>query len=240
MYSKLVNILFRNRKYTKYSSRYAKGARDNLLYQEVLPPKSINQTIAIKELQIIENIFSKYKIIFFLTHGSCLGAIREKKFISHDYDIDIGCYKKDIDNIILAIKELRDKYNFKVTKLSLDDESITIIKDTVEIDINLYRLNNQYWKSNRHKVFEIPYEFFENLKKIDFLEMKIYVPCNVEDYLAYQYGKNWRTPIQDFHCPYRQKIELPLTSIFKYFVGKRNADFMAKKVSSLVKKIRKS
>jgi hypothetical protein len=108
----------------------------------------------------------------------------------------------------------------------------------VEIDINLYKNFKGTWKSNKHKIFQIPYKFLNSLEKIEFLGVDVYVPCCVEEYLEFQYGKDWRTPIKDFYSPYRQKIELPIINILKYIIGKKFATKVAKKTSSFVKFLR--
>ena len=45
------------------------------------------------------NIIQKINIKFFLYCGTCLGAHREKKFIEHDHDIDIGVFENDFYKI---------------------------------------------------------------------------------------------------------------------------------------------
>ena len=232
--------LFRNINYYISKNNFGNFVLDTNIMNNINIPRTIDKEIAHTELKTIKNVFDKFKIRFFLTHGTCLGAIREKDFIDYDSDIDIGCYKIDLDKIILAIQELKEKYSFKITKLSLDDESITIIKDNVVIDISLYKLEGNIWSANRHKVFIIPYHFLDKLEEIDFLGIKIKVPYNVERYLEYQYGKDWRIPIKDFYSSYRQKIELPIKNILKYIVGIKMASYIAKNISIIIKKIRKS
>ena len=232
--------LFKNTEYYKNNNSFGNFILDSFIMKNIKIPRTINRDLALDELSIINNIFMKYNIYLFLTHGSCLGAIREKNFIKYDSDIDIGCYKKDIEKIIDAIIELRDIYHFKITKLSLDDESIAIIRNNVIIDISLYKKDKLYWKANRHKIFEIPYKFLDNLYEIDFLGIKINVPCCVEEYLEYQYGKDWKIPIKDFYSPYRQKVELPIFNFSKYFIGKKLAKKLAKFISNIAKKIRKN
>jgi hypothetical protein len=96
-----------------------------------------------------------------------------------------------------------------------------------------------YWSSNKHDIFKIPYKFLETLDKINFLGIDIYTPCCVGDYLEFQYGKDWKTPIKNFYCPYRQKIELPITNSLKYIIGEKLATKFAKKISNFIRFLRK-
>ena len=238
MDSQLVNTLFKNRDYYKVNNSFGRFALDSEIMNNIHIPRVIDKNIALKELSIIQNVFNSFNIDFFLTHGSCLGAIREKDFIEYDSDIDIGCYKRDLKKITLALNSLREKYGFAITKLSIVDESIAIIKDNVIIDISLYRVENNIWKSNQNKIFETPFIFLDSLGEIDFLGIKINIPNNVEEYLKYQYGSDWRTPIKDFYNPYRQRIEIPITNTIKYLIGKKKAAFIGKRVSNYIKKVR--
>ena len=240
MKSFLVKKLFQNKSYFNNTSVFGLSARDTEFFNTLNFQRSIKDDVGKIELEIINKIFKKYNIKLFLTHGSCLGAIREGNFIQNDSDIDIGCYKNDIKKIVLAVRELSYKFGFRIIKVSLDDESITIIKNTVEIEITLYQKDTLHWKANRHKIFTIPHKFLDNLNEIDFLGIKINVPCCVEEYLEYQYGKDWRTPIKDFYSPYRQKIELPIFNFLKYIIGKKLATKFAKFISNIAKKIRQN
>jgi phosphorylcholine metabolism protein LicD len=139
MNSLLIDRLFLNTRFFIKKTKFGVSGRNKEYYESYNTHSKIDIDIAKLELELITKVFNKYKIICFLTHGTCLGAIRDSNFIKYDLDIDLGCYKKDINKIILALEELRDNYNFKIIKLSIIDESVTIIRNTVEIDINLYK-----------------------------------------------------------------------------------------------------
>ena len=51
---------------------------------------------------------------------------------------------------------------------------------------------------SRNEPHRIPIHYFTNLKTIRFYDMDFKVPAETEEYLAFRYGKNWRTPIQDW------------------------------------------
>lgn len=236
MNSQLVTALFKNKKYYKQKNSFGEFALDSNIMRDINIPRIIDKEIAIKELSIIKKVFDNFEINFFLTHGTCLGAIRDNNFIQHDSDIDLGALKKDLDKIISAVEILREEHHFKVTKLSLNDESIALIKENVIIDISLYQTNGKKWQSNKSKIFSIPQKHLDSFSQISFIMLNLNVPNKVEEYLIFQYGKDWKTPIEDFYCPYKRKIEAPISGILKYVVGKQKALSIAKRISTFVKK----
>jgi len=235
--SQLLSSLFCNTAYDLSLNEFGHFAVASIV-KKMRIERTIHREVALKELATIKAVFDQHQIKWFITHGTCLGAVRDKDFIPYDSDIDIGCYKSDIEKIIHSMKVLRDQYGFIITKLSLDDESIAVIKENVVIDISLYRSDGTYWQANRHKVFQIPYRFLATLDEMDLLGIRLRVPGNVEAYLEYQYGKEWRTPIKDFYSPYRRKIKVPLTRLLKYIMGEKYAGKVARYIASAVKRLR--
>ena len=239
MKSKLVDELFKDRAYykDKKSRRYGRFVLDSEVMDGITIPRIIDIRVALKELTEIKEVFDKHNVDFFLTHGTCLGAIREKNFILHDSDIDIGCYKRDLDKVISAVQELRDAHGFRITKLSLRDESIAIIRDNVIIDLSLYKLVGKNWRANKGRDFIVPEVFFSSLDEIVFQGLSVKVPNSVIKYLEFQYG-DWQHPVKYDHDPYRERIEKPVTAILKYLVGRENASKIAKGISRTVRSVR--
>jgi hypothetical protein len=56
-------------------------------------------------LEDIHSILNQEKIEFFVDFGTLLGIIREKSFIKHDLDMDVGVIKQD-DETIKKVKDL--------------------------------------------------------------------------------------------------------------------------------------
>ena len=58
-------------------------------------------------LSIVDKIFKKHDIEYWLDYGSLLGAIREGTYIEWDNDMDISIHSKDIKNV----RKLKDEFN---------------------------------------------------------------------------------------------------------------------------------
>ena len=72
----------------------------------------MDKQVAFENLLIIRDLFAERGIPMFLTFGTLLGALREKDFIAHDDDVDIGVFMRDRDAILALMPEL-EKLGFK-------------------------------------------------------------------------------------------------------------------------------
>lgn len=69
--------------------------------------------VDIKTLQIIDEIFKKHNITYWLECGTLLGAVREGKLIEWDHDIDVSIFQHDLFNVYLLKSEF-DKLGYKL------------------------------------------------------------------------------------------------------------------------------
>jgi phosphorylcholine metabolism protein LicD len=221
-----------------------------------------DEKIVINSIEEIKIILEKNNVVLWLDTGTLLGAVREKKFITWDKDIDFGTWYKDLEKIKNTFQEIKKKgyeiFYFEVEKY------IKILNGKCEIDLNLYGIRNQkatrtwyihnrfgrildyfrwiliidkieykksiapknltkklsekrkkipriivkkvnriieilYQKIGSKKIhLEIPIQYFTNLKEIKFYNLVFKVPRDVEKYLEYRYGKNWRIPDKSY------------------------------------------
>lgn len=194
-----------------------------------------------KELLLeVKMVCDKYKLPFFLIYGTALGAYRDKNFIFHDYDIDLGIYKKDTTILQKVLDELVQNYDYRVYKISELEESVGIVKDHTPIEFGIYSKINRYYTFDSQKVNRIKATFLENLEYITFLDESFLIPNNIEEYLDFQYGKDWRVEIKDFYNPYQRYISRPIARVLSIFLSSQKSKLFADTVAESVRKVYQS
>jgi len=158
----------------------------------------------------VDKVFNELNILYWLEFGTLLGAIREKDFIQHDLDIDLGCFFEDYNK---NNEKIFEKYGFKKTREFLIDNGKFGREETysykgVDIDIFYFHKRKDVMfchtfapiegKSREGTIEEIggllvrelsyPYKGF---KKIKFLGKDFNIPSNVEEHLSASYGENY-------------------------------------------------
>ena len=163
-----------------------------------------------KALLEIKKVFKALNIDWFLTYGTLLGAYREKDFISHDIDIDIGVFFEDfneniekkfleygfikknsfeVDNGKFAIQEVYlynglyiDVFYFKKEKNSLIGYGF--------INENGLSWDNTIKKYGGLLVRELIFPY-EGLEVYNFLGVDCKIPKNPKKHLSSHYGENF-------------------------------------------------
>ena len=144
----------------------------------------------------IKKIMDELNVVFFLRHGTCLGAVRDGQLIEWDDDIDIGS--------ILGMNELDEQSIYKtvdtlklhgfdaVVSESSFHIAVTLSKSNIPIDWTCYKVIED--SIYQYPAIKIPVEIYKNLKAIPLLESMFLVPNPAETYLTLKYGPDWRTP----------------------------------------------
>lgn len=154
--------------------------------------------------RVIKTI-EKFKPKWWLEAGTCLGAIRHNNFVPHDTDMDLGIITDDstFGRILFSLRQ--EGLNVHICKLTKEQYEVSITISGCKVDIfRFYEDKDILW----HKAGDIEnqrYEFskylFDDLKEINFLGIKCFVPNPPEQYLKERYGdwkkinKNWRWEI---------------------------------------------
>jgi hypothetical protein len=147
-------------------------------------------------LREAKEILDGLGIVFFLRHGTCLGAVRDHALIEWDDDIDIGSiiglHGLTEEAINLAAEAFRAR-GYDVSISETDEQLVVDLNRPGApmgwtchriIDDNIYQ-----WPG-----LPIPVSLHVNLKRIDFLGENFNVPNPPEEYLRLKYGPEWMIP----------------------------------------------
>jgi hypothetical protein len=214
----------------------------NIVYDSKIAKSWLVNFQISKAKEALIDVYEVAKILdlqFFLVYGTALGVYREKNFIEHDYDIDLGIYLKDKKKLIDVIKILVADKGFKVYKISELEESIGIVRDNIPVEFGLFYKKGDNYLYDNEKVYNIPALYLNQLDKINFLDRTFYIPHDIENYLKYQYGKDWNIPIKDFHNPYKRYISRPLSKSLAIILPEDKAVSIADSVANFIKKLYK-
>jgi len=95
---------------------------------------------AVETLRKVKKILDKHNINYWLDEGTLLGAVREKKLIEWDHDIDLAIWYKDAEKITPLYDDM-EKKGVEVCYFE-GKKHIKLIEKGNEIDINLYHLKD--------------------------------------------------------------------------------------------------
>ena len=158
------------------------------------PPMDVD--VAKRLLFEAKEIMDRLGVRFFLRQGTCLGAVRDKQFISWDDDLDLGIILGDKGFTEQSIEPLltafRESDYFVQAESSDSLVYALLLKDGLKIDLMFHRVIDQqiyHWPG-----IWLPVTLFNRLKEINFIGETFLVPNPPEEYLRIKYGPDWRTP----------------------------------------------
>lgn len=170
----------------------------------------------LETLMLADKIMRSHNAQMFLDYGTLLGAYRDKNFIAHDFDLDVGVLSSQRPDDIV---EIMAKYGFSHKREFYVKETGRITEDQFEYkgvqidffyyfdrgdDIYCYLANaheTKEWKeANRTDGF--PCMLFPcpkmNFVEKEFLGKMVYMPEDTDTWLRKLYGDNYMTPIKDW------------------------------------------
>ena len=158
----------------------------------------LNIDICKENLELVADILDKYKLKFWLSEGTALGAIRDGNFILYDDDVDIGMWYTDFDKFeMLALPELK-KNGFTCDQLIMNNTFIGLSRKGEKLDIDFTEkdIDCMSCKTTNAKCINcnILIDKLSNMKYITFIGKKYL--CPDIDYLEYLYGPNWKIPLR--------------------------------------------
>lgn len=169
--------------------------------------QEIDQRIARENLKdVVETLNQLQFSAWWLEAGTCLGAIREKRFIPHDSDIDIGIMAIDVaksealgDALIAKGFSANSANNGGTPEYGYE---ISFIRNGINVDFFFFyedgdTLWHGAWSSAGIHKHVFTKSLFEELLQIEFLGLHVFVPNPAEQYLEERYG-DWQTPKYDW------------------------------------------
>ncbi len=166
------------------------------------PP--VDVAVAERVLKEVKEILNGLGIVFLLSSGTCLGAVRDGAIIVWDDDLDImsviGANGLTDAKVDVALAVFRDRGYF-IYAPDGAHRAFSMIKDYVRIGWDCYAcepaLGVDQQGENSVLVYpkqEIPLRLLIQPKEIAFLAERFLVPNPPEEYLRLKYGEAWRTP----------------------------------------------
>ena len=163
---------------------------------EVMQP--LDATTAEALLREAKQIMDRLGIVFFLRHGTCLGAVRDRAFIPWDDDLALGSvlglHGLTEDSIEPVVAAFRDQGYF--AKVESNDHYVTVsmMKSSVRLDWSCYRIIDD--SIFQYPGVRFPVGLFTELSEIDFIGERLLAPNPPEEYLRRKYGADWTRPRQ--------------------------------------------
>jgi len=168
---------------------------------------------AADELNELVSLLQSCGLEVFVNSGTLLGAVREKDFLKHDDDMDLGVIMKASDEGEVA-KEMISLHQTLCTAIDLPvklfhDSPILKIKLKSQIVVDLFPT----WE-RAGKVYVWPHTYGElsrscllPLRPVIISGREFPAPAEPEKMLALNYGENWHTPDPHFVFPWQQARE---------------------------------
>ena len=153
-------------------------------------------TVIKKNFSSLVNILQKLEIDFMIDGGLLLGIIREGDIIKWDWDIEFSFYNHVLMNNMEKILKETNKNGFSIYKLDKKNTKLELYK---ELPYDVFSFTFKEWKHNKkkkcfeRKQFTVPDKYFLNLEKIKYLNLELYCPGPIVEYLDLMYG-DWKTP----------------------------------------------
>ena len=156
----------------------------------------VDAKVAAVLLREAKQILDKQGITFALSSGTCLGAVRDNALIPWDDDIDLGSVLGLNGLTEEKIERVADVFrdNGFTVRIAPQDRyiSVLLLKHSIRIDWNGFRIIEDC--TFHYPGVRIPARMLTDLKEIDFIGEKFYVPNPPEEYLYLKYGKDWTIP----------------------------------------------
>lgn len=157
-----------------------KDFEENKLYWKNRPLDE-NINIRIDNLKLLNKLFNKNDIFYFLEGNTLRSIFRECKLDINDHDDDVGVFQKNKKNIKNLEKEF-NRFGFFIIRSNQD--MISVCRNKRYIDICLFK-KSLFNIGYGQKTF--PKKYYKSFNKLNFEGMEINIPTNTENLLKARY-----------------------------------------------------
>lgn len=176
---------------------------------------------AVKFMHENVKVMNESGIDFWIEGGTLLGALRDKKLIPWDHDLDFGMKYTTEEQMKRLIRKLRRHFYVSVRSfpktskiwqlgkyrvLKIFPRKNFIFKEDLCLDLFVYyegKLPDSNEVVYKYVVWDRNAyhrkEFLDNIESIEFYGGEVPVPGNPEKFIEVKYGENWRTPIKEWN-----------------------------------------
>lgn len=167
--------------------------------------RPMDRDVLFTNLVEIHNVFNKHGIRHWLSHGTCLGVIRDGNFIEWDDDADIGLDFSDRKKIEPALRELQRRGFYippcdpskPVATENAPYYDMVAIRDGEKVEGWFFEKKGDFYIYDQPRCgndLKHPAEYYETLDSYDFKGVQFNIPQNISDWLVMMYGDNWYIP----------------------------------------------
>lgn len=147
-------------------------------------------------LVIIKDILDKAKIIYYLSSGTLLGAVRDKDFIRWDWDVQMYLLMENAYPLRHKISKLLSDGGFNIHKFNDCKDSLKwdLRREGVIFELTAWSQQGK-WRHRKKRSMKVPSYLFEGEYNINFKGINYRTLNPPEEYLEFCYG-DWQTPIR--------------------------------------------
>ena len=171
-------------------------------------------------LKRVSDTCHRNNIQYWIDGGTLLGSVREQNQISYDYDVDLGIFQKDYDELKKYYSYFEKKYDYHIQEvdvgfLKIFSKQGSLVKDDTHfspcLDILVYENFNGIVaikdRATRHMYSK--YRFLEKdllplQRTYIYKDLNLYGALNPYPYLDRCYGE-WKKRIHDLNVVYNNK-----------------------------------
>jgi hypothetical protein len=161
--------------------------------------KGMDKAQARGNLFAIADILDQLGIRYFLFFGTLLGALRERDFIAHDTDTDLGAFS-ELSERFPEIRAAAEAAGFSILRGAPGERLFSFMRGDEYLDCYVAKGVIAF---PPHRAWDvegtvIPARCLDRLAEVDFLGRAFRVPTDAERTLRILYGRSWRVPVVRF------------------------------------------